>query len=115
MDGPQFFFYRGSTPTLELTLPLAVAPTDQVYATFTQNGHTVVELAMNGSSSAEGRILRAEDSENTLLLLLGQRDTLALQAGFCELQLRLKNPVGADTFQPVTGQIGLVRKEDLLQ
>ena len=116
MDGPQFFFYRGSTPTLELVLPLEVGREDTVYASFWQGNRVVVELAMNGQASpaGEGNLSRAQDSPNTLLLLLGQQDTLALQAGFCELQLRLKNQVGADTFRPLLGQIGPARKEDVL-
>ena len=46
---------------------------------------------------------------------MSQADTLALAAGDVELQLRIKNSVGADTFRPLTGRVGPARKEDVIQ
>ena len=40
-----------------------------------------------------------------------QADTLALAAGDVELQLRIKNDVGADTFRPLCGRVGRALKE----
>ena len=113
MSAPDFLFFRGSTPTLELVLPLAVSSSDTVYLTFSQGGRPVVEYAMNGSPSpaGTGSLIRAEEDENVLLLMMTQADTLALQSGDAVLQLRLKNDVGADSFQPLTGRIGPILKE----
>lgn len=117
MDEGEFLFFRGSTPTLELVLPLAVAPSDIVYVTLAQGGRPVVEYAMNGSPwpIGTGQLIRDEAEENLLLLTMSQADTLALAAGDVELQLRIKNSVGADTFRPLTGRVGPARKEDVIQ
>ena len=45
---------------------------------------------------------------------MSQADTLALETGNVDLQLRLKNSVGADTFQPLTGRVGPAWKEGLI-
>ncbi len=113
MGEGEFLFFRGSTPTLELVLPLAVGYSDTVYLTLSQGGRPVVEYAMNGSPSpaGSGTLRRAEEDENVLLLTMTQADTLALQTGDAELQLRLKNDVGADTFRPLTGRVGPTLKE----
>jgi len=116
MEEALFLFFRGSTPTLELVLPLAVGYSDKVYLTLAQGGRPVVEYAMNGSASpaGTGTLRRAEEDENVLLLTMTQADTLALAVGDAELQLRLKNSVGADTFRPLTGRVGPVRKEGVI-
>ena len=116
MGASDFLFFRGSTPTLELVLPLAVAFTDTVYLTFSQGGRSVVEYAMNGSPSpaGTGTLTRAEEDENVLLLTMSQADTLALQSGDAELQLRLKNETGADTFRPLAGRVGPTLKEGVI-
>ena len=116
MDEAEFLFFRGSTPTLELVLPLAVAPSDVVYLSLSQRDRVVLEYAMNGSPQAgsSGQLVRAEGDENVLLLTLSQADTLALESGDVELQLRLKNSVGADTFQPLHGCVGPARKEGII-
>ena len=116
MNETQFLFYRGSSPTLELVLPLAVGPEDTVYLTFAQGGRPVVEYALNGTPSpaGTGSLRRDEQEENVLLLCMSQRDSLALQSGEAELQLRLCNSVGADTFRPLFGRIGPARKEGLI-
>lgn len=117
MNGSDFLFFRGSTPTLELVLPLAVGPEDTVYLSFAQAGQPVVEYALNGSPdpAGTGLLRRCEQERNVLLLTMSQRDTLALKSGETELQLRLKNDVGADTFQPLTGLVGPARKEGLIE
>lgn len=113
MDEREFLFFRGSTPTLELVLPLAVQASDTVWLTLSQGGQAVVEYAMNGSSTlaGSGTLTRAEEDENVLLLTMSQADTLALAAGDVELQLRIKNDVGADTFRPICGRVGRALKE----
>ena len=116
MGEGEFLFFRGSTPTLELVLPLAVGASDTVYLTLSQGGRPVVEYAINGSASpaGTGTLRRAEEDENVLLLTMSQADTLALAAGDAELQLRLKNDVGADTFRPLIGRVGPARKEGVI-
>ena len=116
MNESDFLFFRGSTPTLELVLPLAVGPEDTVYLTLSQGGRPVVEYALTGppSPAGTGSLSRAEEDENVLLLTMTQADTLALQAGDAELQLRLCNEVGADTFRPLIGRVGPARKEGVI-
>ncbi len=116
MEEAAFLFFRGSTPTLELVLPLAVEPEDTVYLTLAQGGRPVLEYTLNGSPehAGSGVLRRAEDEKNLLLLTMSQSDTLALESGDTELQLRLKNAVGADTFQPLRGCVGPARKEGLI-
>ena len=116
MEETEFLFFRGSTPTLELVLPLALDFSDTVYLSFSQGGQTVLEYAMNGSPSpaGTGTLRRAEEDENVLLLTMTQADTLALRTGDAELQLRLKNDVGADTFRPLVGRVGPALKEGVI-
>ena len=116
MEESQFLFFRGSTPTLELVLPLAVAPEDTVYLTLRQRDRTVLEYALNGTPypPGGGQLRRAEEDENVLLLTMSQSDTLALESGDVELQLRLKNTVGADTFRPLRGKVGVAFREGVI-
>ena len=113
MENQRFLFYRGSTPTLELVLPLAVDWGDTGYLTLCQGDRPVLEYAMNGSPAlaGSGSLRRAETQENVLLLTMSQEDTLRLESGDLELQLRLKNQVGADSFRPLRGIVGPVFKE----
>lgn len=116
MNETDFLFFRGSTPTLELVLPLAVAWTDTVFLTLAQGGQPLVEYAMNGNPrpAGTGWLTRAEEDENVLLLTMSQSDTLALASGDVELQLRIKNDVGADSFQPLHGLVGPALKEGVI-
>ncbi|MBQ1651505.1 MAG: hypothetical protein II056_03685 [Paludibacteraceae bacterium] len=116
MDENQFLFFRGSTPTLELVLPLAVGPDDVLCLTLAQAGRTVLAYGVNTTvqPAGTGTLTRDEGQENVLLLSMSQADTLALQAGETELQLRLRNSVGADTFRPLLGRVGPSRREGSL-
>jgi len=116
MEEALFLFFRGSTPTLELVLPLEVGPSDVVYLTLSQGGQPVVEYALNGvaSPAGTGQLSRSEEDYNVLLLFMSQADTLALAAGDVELQLRLKNQVGADTFRPLFGRVGPARRAGVI-
>ena len=116
MDEREFLFFQGSTPTLELVLPLALHAEDKIFLTFSQADQRVLEYAINGSASpaGSGTLRLAEGEENVLLLSMTQADTLRLAAGDVELQLRLKNDVGADTFRPLIGRVGPARKEGVI-
>lgn len=117
MDESQFLFFRGSTPTLELALPLAVDWSDTLFLTLCQQGEKVLEYAMNGSPSpaAGGTLSRDETQENLLLLTMTQADTLALETGDLVLQLRIRTADGADTFRPIVGRVGPCLKEGVIQ
>ena len=116
MRTPQFFLFRGSTPTLELGLPLALGAADTAYLTLAQNGGKVLEYAFNGQQalSVQGVLAPLDTDPRTLAVSMTQADTLRLQAGDCELQLRVKTAEGADTFFPLFGQIGEARKDGVI-
>jgi hypothetical protein len=114
MRRPQFFFFRGSTPTLELSLPFAPEAEDAACLTLAQDGTTVLEYALGGGTSAQGSMVPAEDDPSVLLVHMTQADTLRLRAGDCELQLRVRTAEGADTFFPIFGQIGEARKQGVI-
>ena len=113
MRTPQFLIFRGSTPTLELVLPLEPEPTDRLYLTFSQNDTPVLELSMNGTPSPAGTgSLTLSDTEPGLVLAaLSQQDTLKLKVGACRLQLRVRTSAGVDTLFPVAGYVGEALKE----
>ena len=116
MRTPQFFFFRGSTPTLELALPFALGAGDAAYLTLSQDGLNPLEYAYNGqqASYVQGSLTPLEEDPKTLAVSMTQADTLRLQAGDCELQLRVKTDQGADAFFPIFGQIGETRKEGVI-
>lgn len=113
MRTPQFLIFRGSTPTLELALPLVPAETDVIYLTLSQMDAPVLELARNGvaAPAGTGSLSLSPEEPGLLLASLTQQDTLRLKAGACRLQLRIRTGEGADTFFPVTGYVGEAQKE----
>ncbi len=114
MRTPQFFFFRGSTPVLELALPFALEAGDAAVLTLAQDGWTVLEYSLSGSTGVGGTMAPAEDDPTLLLVEMTQADTLRLQTGDCELQLRVRTDAGAETFCPVFGQIGQARKQGVI-
>lgn len=103
-----FCVLQGSTPTLELVLPLDLAEEDVVYATFAQDFDPVLEYQRNGTPTddpPEGDIELARDDPRLLLLHMTQADTLRLEAGDVTLQLRVKTAAGADTLLPIFGRV----------
>lgn len=109
-----FCVYQGSTPTLELVLPLDLAEEDVVYATFVQDFDPVLEYQRNGTPTdapPEGEMELARDDPRLLLLHMTQADTLRLDAGDVVLQLRAKTNEGADTFYPLYGRVIRAEKE----
>ena len=114
MRTPQFFFFRGSTPTLELALPFALKAGDAAVLTLAQNGLTVLEYRLSGSTGVGGTMVAAEEDPALLLVEMTQADTLRLETGDCELQLRVRTDAGAETFCPVFGQIGQARKSEVI-
>lgn len=116
MRRPHFLFFRGSSPTLELVLPLNLSSSDTAFATFSQGGAPALEYALNGSPSpaGTGSLSLAQDAADTLLLAMSQADTLALAAGDCALQVRVKTDAGTDTFLPLHGFVGQLQKEGMI-
>ena len=112
MDEREFLFFQGSSPTLELVLPLAVSPEDTVYASFYQADRLVLDYTMQGVADgpAPTGLQRDPLHENVLLLYMTKQDTLRLSAGDVVLQLHLTNSVGSDTFRPLLGRIGPMRR-----
>ncbi len=109
---PQFIFYRGSTPTLELELPMALTGAETAWVTLSQQGQTVLDYAMHAQGqTGEGSLSLCDTDPCLLLVQLTQADTLALDHGDCELQLRLRTADGADTFAPCFGWVGQARRK----
>lgn len=72
---------RGTTPTLEFTLPFDVSTLMLAYITFSQSGAEKVEKTLDD----------CEKNGNKLIVKLTQEDTLALSSGdHTEIQIRAK-------------------------
>ena len=72
---------RGTTPTLEFTLPFDVTLIENAYITFSQNGEVVLEKSLSD----------CEKSVDKLTLRLTQEDTLKfISPNIVEIQLRVK-------------------------
>ncbi len=110
MDNLNFLIYQGSTPTLELVLPLELNVDDVAVATLRQGDVDVLEWALNETPreaiAGNGTLTLHEDDPSVLLLAMTQADTLALEPVDAELQLRVVTQEGADTFVPVVGAVG---------
>ena len=119
MDAVNFAFAQGSTPTLELLLPLEIdSDSDVVYATLSQGFETALEFAINGtpakSSTNPGTLIVAEDDPSMLYLSMTQADTLALDVDDVILQIRAKTSEGADTFLPLYGRVVAATKKEVI-
>lgn len=110
MNNLNFLIYQGSTPTMELVLPLELDVDDAAVATLRQGDVDVLEWALNETPretiAGSGTLALHEEDPSVLLLAMTQADTLALTPGDAELQLRVVTGEGADTFLPVVGAVG---------
>ena len=120
---PEFCIARGSTPCLEIGMPLELEREDVIYATFAQGRKALLEYNLNGSAStaSEGPSGTMEidlDDHKLLRIYLTQADTLKLEAGEVDLQLRMKREDAgdalADTFHPWTGVVIGSAKEGVI-
>ena len=76
---------RGTTPTLEFTLPFDVSTLSEAYITLVQNGKTVVEKCMTDCKC----------TDNCMRVRLTQEETLRLNCNRnVEIQIRAKTQVG---------------------
>ena len=118
MREPEFIFYQGSTPTLLLGLPYALASDDVICATFSQGGRTVTEYRYNAdpySPAPTGTMEPDDGNPSFLRISLTQADTFLFVPGCCELQLRTVKPNGsADTLLPVQGLVGKAQNQEVM-
>lgn len=76
---------RGTTPTLEFTLPFSKEDVEALYITFCQCGRIVLEKTLS-ECAMEGEVLKVQ---------LTQADTLAFSCRAVNIQIRVKMNDGA--------------------
>lgn len=76
---------RGSTPTLSFAVNLDLT-TATVYITFKQSYETLLDKCSTDSSMTV--------TADTITLSLTQEETVALESGACQCQIRYKMPSG---------------------
>jgi len=112
MNNLNFLIFQGTTPTIELVMPLELAEDDAAVVTIRQGDTDVLEYALNAEAREDiagtGTLVFADDGtdRSVLLVNMSQADTLGLTVGDAELQLRIVTDVGADAFVPVVGAVG---------
>ena len=112
----QFYVFQGSTPRLEIVLPLEIdAASDIVYATMDQMDQSVLEYRINGTNRSgmvvpAGAMAVDETDADTIIIQMAQEDTLRLIPGEVLLQIRVKTSDGADTLIPIPGYVGKAQK-----
>lgn len=73
---------RGTTPTLEFSLPFEVASLSALYVTFKQLGRTVVEKQLK-DCRYDGKVLYVDLTQNdTLSFTAGQQVDMQIRAKF---------------------------------
>lgn len=76
---------RGTTPTLEFTLPFSTEGVEELYITFVQYGRIVLEKTLPECAVQDG----------VLKVQLTQADTLAFSCRQVEIQIRVKFTSGS--------------------
>ena len=115
MDQLFFRIAQGSTPRLELGLPFTLPDSGvKAFVTFSQGGANVLEYSYGGTAPpaiAGTGTLSVDSSDKSMLVLsMTQADTLSLKPGDVEMQVRVKTPDGADTFEPLVGAVLKAKK-----
>jgi hypothetical protein len=120
---PEFCVSRGSTPCLEVGMPLELENSDVIYATFAQDRSALLEYNLNGSAdastpAASGSMEIDEDDATILRICMTQADTLAFETGEVVLSIRIKRTdeedTLADTLKPITGMVFPAIKEGVI-
>lgn len=78
---------RGTTPTLEFTMPFDTSLIAELYITITQNGATALEKTLSDCNC----------NDTSVSLTLTQEDTLRLEQkpySKCEMQIRVRTVAG---------------------
>jgi len=105
MYGRYDTIYRGTTPGIELDVPYDTRLLSKLYVTFTQEGVMKLELDVSDVIIGEGKVW----------LPLQQADTLALDAGFCTMQMRaLFSDGSAIASDPATYRVVDALKEGVI-
>ena len=109
MNQLHFSIAQGSTPRIKLLLPFDLTSGSVAFATFAQGNKAVLEYGFNGTPTAAiaatGTLALNLDDTSVLVLNMTQDDSLSLQAGEAELQIRVKTTAGAYTFFPIPGVV----------
>lgn len=108
-----FMVTRGSSPHLELGLPLEVDSSSVIYVTLAQADHTVLEYTLGGEEAEEpptGELALDQSEADLLILYMSQADTLRLETGDVELQVRVRHDGEADTLICAVGYVGKALK-----
>lgn len=79
---------RGTTPTLEFTLPFSTKDIDNAYVTFAQFGTVKIDKPLS-ACGCDG---------NTLTVKLTQQETLSLQCD-CSVEIQVSVRVGSDVLR----------------
>ena len=99
---------RGTTPTLEFTLPFDKSLIAEIYVTMTQNGKTVLEKTLSDCNC----------SGTSVSLTLTQEDTLKLQQqprSQAEIQIRVRTTAGEALASDIMSvYVGRILKEGVI-
>lgn len=99
---------RGTTPTLEFTLPFDTSLIAEMYVTMTQNGKTVLEKTLSDCNC----------SGTSVSLTLTQEETLKLQQQLrsqAEIQLRVRTTAGEVLASDIMSvYVGRILKEGVI-
>ena len=99
---------RGTTPTLEFTLPFDTSLIEELYVTITQDGVTVLEKKLSDCSC----------SGSLVSLTLTQEDTLRLEQKLYpknEMQIRVRTTAGEALASDIMDiHIGRILKEGVI-
>ena len=99
---------RGTTPTLEFTLPFDTSLIAEMYVTLAQDGKTVMEKALSDCSC----------SGTSVSLALTQEDTLGLQQqprSLAEIQIRVLTTAGDALASDIMSvYVGRILKEGVI-
>ena len=121
MRTPDYVIMQGSTPTIEIVIPLDISGGGcVVYLDLVQNGEAVLEYTLNGTAwpvetRPSGTLVGDDWDGNLLRLNMTQDDTLRLKEGDVAIQLRLKSADNlTDTTIPVFGYVGAAYKQGVI-
>ena len=95
---------RGTTPPITVKFNVPASTVDVLFLTITQQGETVIEKDIGD----------AEISGNNAVILLTQAETLALEAGDAQMQIRWKIGNAADKSRVLGINVTDVLKEGVI-
>lgn len=79
---------RGTTPTINLTLDYASTDIATLWISIAQNGFVVIDKDLTSPGVTIEDVTEEQTTHAVVHMLLPQEDTLALQPGSAELQVR---------------------------